>query len=143
MNKIKSMSWRIQSADRYKMAFYISLLLVGITTLLFLPEHSSFRGASIGYCIGLIVHLRITWISRTQIGPESLNHTKETIYKLGYSQAKHDIWVPRLHRLLRFDAQNIIFKETKSGVMVTGPAYMLKKIAKSINDIAPEISQND
>ncbi|WP_152624896.1 hypothetical protein [Xanthomonas sp. GPE 39] len=143
MNKIKSMGWRIQTADRYKLAFYISLLLVGITTLLFLPEHNSFRGASIGCCIGLITHLRMTWISSIQIGSESLKRTKEIIQKTGYSQAKHNIWVPRLHRLLRFDAQNIIFEETKSGVIVTGPAYMLRKITKSINDIAPEISQND
>jgi hypothetical protein len=130
MNAVTGMGWREQIADRYRLFFYIVLLAAGTILLWFLPDKAALRGACLGACVGLLVHFRITWIFRVELPGETYGDVEMMLRKLGYLQETQELWIPRVHRMLRFDSQNITVKASGLRLVLVGPAYILRRVSR-------------
>ncbi|AVQ07842.1 TPA: hypothetical protein HH295_07140 [Xanthomonas vasicola pv. zeae] len=126
MKKIKRLGFNQQLKDRPKIIFYSSLVLVGYVVS-HLIDHGT--TALIGCVAGIAGHWKATWISKVEVSNANRRETEEFLISNRYSFNKNkNYWEPDIHRLLRFDAQDIMIKKDDDLLLVIGPFYILKKM---------------
>ncbi|QBG84422.1 hypothetical protein [Xanthomonas oryzae] len=126
MKKIKRLGFNQQLKDRSKIIFYVSLVLVGYIASR-LIDHGS--AALIGCVAGIAGHWKATWISKVEFSNANRRETEEFLISNRYAfNENKNYWEPDIHRLLRFDAQDIMIKNDDDLLLVIGPFYILKKM---------------
>ncbi|WP_081275057.1 hypothetical protein [Xanthomonas graminis] len=126
MKKIKRLSFRSQLDDRYKVAFYISLMVIGCAAAYFVDYGVS---ALLGCAAGILGHWKATWVSKVEISVASYGGVEKFLCSNGYVFHKEkQCWEVNIHRYLRFDAQDVNVIRDGDGLVVVGPFYIIRKM---------------
>ncbi|WDN15040.1 hypothetical protein [Xanthomonas oryzae] len=126
MKKIKYLGLNQQLKDRPKVIFYISLFLVG-----YIAAHLIDHGttALLGCIAGIAGHWKATWISKVEFSIANFCDIEEFLISNRYVFNRNkNCWEPDIHRLLRFDAQDVMIKKDDNLPLVIGPFYILRKM---------------
>ncbi|WP_080933027.1 hypothetical protein [Xanthomonas albilineans] len=126
MKKIRRLGLNQQIKDRPKVIFYISLFLVGYVAA-HLINHGT--AALLGCIAGIAGHWKTTWISKVEVSIAHFRDVEEFLISNRYVfDENKNCWEPDIHRLLRFDAQDVMIKNNDYLIIVVGPFYILRKM---------------
>lgn len=124
-----------QLADIPKLIFVLTLLVGLIIIGCFMRDVA--HGAVIGMLIGAVSGIGTYWYisQKASVAIENrlVPYAKTWIEKRGYIvNTDNQNYSPNVHRLLRFDSQNIRFlRENESTTKLFGPYYILRMFEKN------------
>lgn len=131
---IKRYSIEKQFNDPWKVIFDISLIAIMCTVGHFMRIQGAAQGMIVGGIVGIFLHWRATEKSSVNFKTNLVPHAKTWLEMKGYifNQSKNE-YIPNIHRLLRFDSQNIKFERiSDSCINMVGPYYILKMFLKNM-----------
>lgn len=131
---VKRCSLKAQFSDTWKIIFDLLLIVIAAAIGQFINDPGAVQGMLVGAAVGISLHWLATTKASVSIKNGTVPYAKKWIeekgYKLGTSGGE---FIPSMHRLLRFDSQNIKFvRADDSNTLMFGPYYMLKMFVKHI-----------
>jgi hypothetical protein len=125
---------RRQFEDAWKMLFYAMLVAVLATLQFLLGGGSAMHGLMIGGVFGILGHWRATWVSSARVQCNSVRaDLVRCLEAMGYCMTRGPgELTPDLPRWSRFDSQNVQLKTIDGAVDVSGPYYVLKRLARNV-----------
>jgi len=127
LREIKTLPWRDQCQDTYRVLFFSGLICLLVLTswvLQHLMDSSIFLGPMMGACIGMLPSLWLGTPASMSIA-DAGDREKIDVWMLSHRHI-HDErgWVPKLPRALYFDSQIVRYE----GNNVIGPLITLRKL---------------
>lgn len=132
MDMVRPLPLAEQFKDVWKVLFYIFLLGALVLLAMFLPiGEAASHGLIIGGIFGVFGHFQATRISLLELpGKRSLRDIENVFSDLGYEGTETSgEYIPRIHRLLRFNAQILKVESSESLTRIIGPQYLLRRVA--------------
>ncbi|HVX05700.1 MAG TPA: hypothetical protein VHA71_11355 [Rhodanobacteraceae bacterium] len=131
---VKRCSLKEQLSDTWKIIFDLALILIAAAIGHFINDRGAIQGMLVGAVVGISLHWRATTKASVSIKNGTVPYAKKWIEEKGYTLgANGGEFIPSMHRLLRFDSQNIKFMRIdNSSTRMFGPYYMLKMFIKNI-----------
>lgn len=116
------------------MLFYATLVAVLATLQFLLAGGLPMHGLMIGGVFGILGHWRATWVSSAQVQNKSVRaDLVRCLEAMGYCMTPGPgELTPDLPRWSRFDSQNVQLKTIDGAVNVSGPYYVLKRLARNV-----------
>jgi hypothetical protein len=129
------LSFHAQLRDRWRFAFYVLLLWIIVAIYYWFGVRVDAYGILVGGFMGMFAHWHATCISELKIASANFSEGDVARWLLnrGYvSSNKPGEYMPRLHRLLRFNSQNVCVDYDGKTVKIYGPLFITKKIARML-----------
>ena len=113
--------------DVWRVGFYVALIICAYFISRDFANQSVASGILIGAIGGVLGHWRATWRARVSMVPCHPSKVSEWFESKGYVNSYDGKYLyPGIHRLLRFNSQNIVFSEKEGCLLIDGPFYILK-----------------
>ena len=124
---------REQLHDRWRFLFYVALLSLIVTIYFLLGGKTDSKGILIGGFIGLFAHWQVTCVSLLNVNNKRFveSDVERWLLNKGYIHSENPgEYIPRLHRLLRFNSQNVRIQYDNTVAQIYGPLFLVKKISR-------------
>lgn len=127
---VKRCSFLEQIRDVWKVCFAVGVIVVvSLGAYKALPIHGLANGAVAGCVAGVAVHWLKFAKSAIVVNNDVIWRSKCWLEWHGYKKISDNVFIPKVHRLLRFDSQNVTYEKIDDfNTRILCPYAILRKM---------------